>query len=74
MLLLLLYIHMKTDSRNIQHPTAKPEINQKLIENIRKVGQNRNCFDCGEKVNLVLIKNFKEHIIRSLGNRNFHLP
>ncbi len=28
----------------------KPEDNTKILENIRKLGTNKECFDCGEKV------------------------
>jgi hypothetical protein len=28
----------------------KPEDSQKIIEAIRKLGDNKQCFDCGEKV------------------------
>ena len=28
----------------------KPEDNTKILENIRKHGINKECFDCGEKV------------------------
>ncbi len=31
--------------------TKKPEDNAKILENIRKQGSNKQCFDCGEKVN-----------------------
>lgn len=41
---------MKTESGNILNPTPKQEINRKIIENIRKTGQNKICFDCGDKV------------------------
>lgn len=30
--------------------TKKPEDNSKQLENIRKLGSNKQCFDCGEKV------------------------
>ena len=30
--------------------TKKPEDNTKMLENIRKHGTNKECFDCGEKV------------------------
>ncbi len=30
--------------------TKKPEDNAKLLESIRKQGSNKQCFDCGEKV------------------------
>ncbi len=44
---------MKTESGNmLNHPQ---EINRKIIENIRKIGQNKICFDCGDKVNIYSI-------------------
>lgn len=33
------------------YSSKKPEDNTKLLENIRKIGTNKECFDCGEKVN-----------------------
>lgn len=30
--------------------TKKTEDNSKVLENIRKTGSNKQCFDCGEKV------------------------
>lgn len=38
---------MKVNSSN---STKKPEDNTKILENIRKSGSNKECFDCGEKV------------------------
>ncbi len=38
---------MKSLSNN---STKKPEDNTKILENIRKSGSNKSCFDCGEKV------------------------
>jgi hypothetical protein len=30
--------------------SKKPEDSSKALDNIRKVGSNKQCFDCGEKV------------------------
>ncbi len=32
----------------------KPEDSTKILENIRKLGNNKQCFDCGEKVSNIL--------------------
>jgi len=45
-------------SSNIQ---KKPEDNTKVLENIRKLGTNKECFDCGEKVLKIL--NEREQLI-----------
>jgi hypothetical protein len=34
----------------ISSSQKKPEDNTKFLENIRKIGTNKECFDCGEKV------------------------
>lgn len=41
---------MRPTSSSINN-AKKPEDNTKLLENIRKLGTNKECFDCGEKVN-----------------------
>jgi hypothetical protein len=30
----------------------KPEDSTKILDNIRKIGNNKQCFDCGEKVSI----------------------
>jgi len=37
-------------SITISNSNKKPEDNTKQLENIRKIGNNKECFDCGEKV------------------------
>ena len=37
-------------TKKISLSTKKPEDNSKQLENIRKLGSNKQCFDCGEKV------------------------
>lgn len=37
-------------SNSITYSHKKPEDNTKQLENIRKLGSNKECFDCGEKV------------------------
>lgn len=38
--------------------SKKPEDNSKLLENIRKQGSNKQCFDCGEKGTTYVVTNF----------------
>jgi hypothetical protein len=35
--------------------TKKPEDSSKILDNIRKIGNNKQCFDCGEKVKIKLL-------------------
>jgi hypothetical protein len=35
---------------SVKETSKKPEDNSKQLENTRKLGSNKQCFDCGEKV------------------------
>ena len=41
---------IKTSGKDSGLSSKKPEDNSKQLENIRKLGSNKQCFDCGEKV------------------------
>ena len=43
-------------SNTTSNSQKKPEDNTKLLENIRKIGSNKECFDCSEKVFIEIIK------------------
>ncbi len=54
--------------------SKKPEDNSKQLESMRKLGSNKQCFDCGEKVRLyVITRIFKGHNLRSDDIRYFCL-
>lgn len=38
-------------SKNKDSYNKKPEDYSKQLENIKKIGSNKQCFDCGDKVN-----------------------
>jgi len=39
-----------TNTRDTNNNAKKAEEISKMIETVRKVGSNKQCFDCGEKV------------------------
>jgi hypothetical protein len=45
-------------SNAIKDSSKKIEDNSKLMENIRKQGSNKECFDCGEKGTTYVATNF----------------
>src|SRR5690348_7054116 len=42
--------------------TKKIEDNSKQLENIRKIGSNKQCFDCGEKGTTYVVSNFSTFV------------
>jgi hypothetical protein len=40
---------------SVKETSKKPEDNSKQLENTRKLGSNKQCFDCGEKVKNIII-------------------